>query len=41
MCCPGVGLAYCVLLHSSFWVFVCGRSVCELVDACGDWGEKM
>jgi len=37
---PRVGLAYCVLLHSSLWVVVCGRSVCDLVDACGDWREK-
>ena len=31
---PRVGLAYCVLLHSSLWFVVCGRSVCDLVDAC-------
>ena len=40
MCCPRVGLAYCMLLHSSLWVVVCGSSVCDLVDACGDWREK-
>jgi len=34
MCCPRVGPAYCVLLLSSLWVVVCGRSVCDLVDAC-------
>jgi len=34
MCCPLVGLAYWVFLHSSLWVVVCGRSVCDLVDAC-------
>jgi len=28
MYCPRMGLAYCVLLHSSLWVVVCGRSVC-------------
>jgi len=38
--CPHVGLAYCMLLHSSSWVVVCGRSVCDLVDACRDWREK-
>jgi hypothetical protein len=27
MYCPRVGLAYCMLLHSSSWVVVCGRSV--------------
>ena len=31
---PRMGLAYCVLLHSSLWVVVCGRSVCDLVNAC-------
>jgi len=38
--CPHVGLAYCMLLHSFSWVAVCGRSVCDLVDACGDWRER-
>jgi len=40
MYCPRVGLAYCVLLHSSLWVIVCGRSACDLVDACGSWRER-
>jgi len=31
---PRMGLAYCVFLHSSLWVVVCGRSVCDLVMAC-------
>jgi len=35
MYCPCVGLAYCVLLHSSLWVVVC-----DLIDACGGWREK-
>jgi len=40
MYCPHVGLAYCMLLHSSLWVIVYGRSVCDLVNACGGWREK-
>ena len=35
-----VGLALCVLLHSSLWVVVHGASVCGLVDACGGLREK-
>jgi len=27
-------------LHSSLWVIVCGRSACDLADACGGWREK-
>jgi hypothetical protein len=34
ICCTRVGLALCVLLHSSLWVFVSGGSVYDLVDAC-------
>jgi hypothetical protein len=40
MYCHNVGLAYCVFIHSSLWVVVCRRSVCDLVDACGDWRKK-
>ena len=34
MYCPRMGLACCVFLHSSLWVVVCGRSLCDLVFAC-------
>ena len=37
---PRVGLAYCVLFHLFLWFVVCVRSVCDLVEACGDWREK-
>ena len=40
MYCPRMGLAYCVLLHSSLWVIVCGGPVFDLVNACGDRREK-
>jgi len=40
MCCPHVGLALCMLLHSSLWVVVHGGSVYGLVDACGGGREK-